>query len=69
MLTTRTSCGSDGRPISATPFSAASSADTDLCLSLESMKGKKWLKVKEVVKLSSSEELEKVEMVEDGIRV
>lgn len=68
-LLSRTSCGSDGRPISATPFSAASSADTDLCLSLESMKGKKWLKVKETVDLGSSEELEKVDMVEDGIQV
>ncbi len=50
------------RPISsavaASPFAALPGAETDLCLSLESMKGRKTLRVRHLVPLAADEELE-----------
>lgn len=44
--------------ITASPFTALPNSETDLCLSLESMRGRKTLKVRGVVELPPDDELE-----------
>lgn len=45
-------------PIQSSPFPSLPSADTDLCLSLESMRGRKYLQVRGIVDLSDGEVLD-----------
>ena len=45
-------------PVAASPFDALPPADTDLCLSFESMKGRKYFQVKGLVELPEHEALD-----------
>ena len=44
--------------VTASPFDALPAADTDLCLSFESMKGRKFFQVKGLVELPENETLD-----------
>lgn len=70
-ITTPSASGTSSVPgqASASPFPHLPSADTDLCLSLESMRGRKYLQVRGVVDLPEDEVLEGEGSDEGGVQL